>query len=699
MIKGNQTYYSAILLIIPIIFLNCVTSNGQVPVSRPFTYEDYAGEFIDELDPYLASLEEWQEMIDHWLEKPLCINNEEADLLAEYKIISLYQLNKLKEYRLKYGDLLTLHELEFIEDWDHLTCRKVSPLTTVENTLNKRTSGQFNYHAFRQSLVVKSSFSTSKGKGYKNLEEEDESTSKYYRGSPYRFAMRYDLGFKDKVLAGIRLEKDPGEPFLVGDSSASRMFRTPDMTAGYLQINNIGPVDCIIIGNYRVSFGYGLNISGGMSGMKSRNGMAGMDSRLRPQSSVSEYGFWRGAAISSDIGKLSIACFASRRNLDGTSLKTDTLTGNVISFSSIDQSGLHRSDNELIKRKSISETMLGSYIVFRNQWLKTGMIAMYNRFTALVSDDKSTYDKFGLQGQENLIGGFSATAWLPKIQFMTEVSVSRNKSSAILAGLQMTPVPGALISLVYRHFGVAYQNWNGSGFATASRNSAENGIQVNIRLELPARYLIEIKADQSRNRWTTFDLNAPSIRQEFSILADKAWTPSHSLNLSLRYIRAAIEDQMLSDRICHPLYRSQYKIRLEHRVEATAEISFKSRIECSTGDRLPVGWLILQDIGVAVERLRAKLWMRICFFDVMSFENSIYAYENDVQYDFTSFMHYGKGLRGVLMARQSLMKWLDIWLRYSTVYYSNKNIGTGWDETGSNRQHEFEIQIRMKWPD
>ena len=61
-------------------------------------------------------------------------------------------------------------------------------------------------------------------------------------------------------------------------------------------------------------------------------------------------------------------------------------------------------------------------------------------------------------------------------------------------------------------------------------------------------------------------------------------------------------------------------------------------------------------------------------------------------------MHYGKGVRGIIMTRFSPAKWMDLWLRLSTIYYTNKNIGSGWDEIESNRQNEIEIQVRIKVP-
>jgi hypothetical protein len=110
------------------------------------------------------------------------------------------------------------------------------------------------------------------------------------------------------------------------------------------------------------------------------------------------------------------------------------------------------------------------------------------------------------------------------------------------------------------------------------------------------------------------------------------------------------------------------------------------------------GWLIFQDIEFSPSRIDAKIWLRVCFFDVPGYESRIYAYENDVLYDFTSFMHYGKGIRGIVLFRWSPVIWLDLWLRLSTVYYTDRHIGSGWDEINGNRQNEIEIQARIKFP-
>jgi hypothetical protein len=287
---------------------------------------------------------------------------------------------------------------------------------------------------------------------------------------------------------------------------------------------------------------------------------------------------------------------------------------------------------------------------------------------------------------------------MKKLQWLAEASASRNKSMAMLTGIQLIPVPGALVSFIYRKFNVNYQNWYGSGFSSAGRNADETGIQFKLRLELPKKYLLEIMADDSRSQWVSYDLAAPSRQEEIKIMAEKAWPLDRSICLTFRYINSPVKNIEGSTWVCHTENLSQYRIRIEGRIEAMTGVRLKSRIECNLVQGMPAGWLIFQDIEITHERLKAKMWLRTCLFDARAYESRIYAYENDVLYDFSSTMHYGKGLRGVLMFKISPAGWIDLWLRLSTIYYTNKNIGTGWDEIEGNRQNEIEIQARLKWP-
>jgi hypothetical protein len=700
--KAHGTISPVIILIVILELSFSLPVESQDNGRQVTAYEDYAEEILSMDETYQSTLEEWQDIIDQWLENPLCINSREADWLLEYKIISLYQLNKLKEYRLIYGDLLSVYELTFIEGWDFQAVRKVIPLVTAGISNETRTFKKFNPRFLRQGLVIKAAFDTEKSKGYKKVPLQGEGTGDpVYTGPPMRMSLRYDLDYRNKLIFGLRMEKDPGEPLLIPSTSFSKKIKTPDMFSGYLLIKDLGPFNSIIAGNYRVGFGYGVNLSGGQSGFRGSNGMAGMANRIRPQTSVSESGFFRGTAINAGFGRFSLTGFVSVQKIDGTSLVIDSL-GNPLSFSSIDRSGLHRTTSELSNRKSVSEKIFGGFLVYANNWMKTGIILLCNDFNASVDNGTRPYKKFGFSGRSNMIGGFSATIWLPKVHIFNETSACRNKEIAMVSGLELLPAPGAQISIAHNYFAVGYQNMYGSGSVSSSRNSGENGIHVDFRAELPKKWLVELISDISRSLWASYNLNAPSVQKEVRLLTEKAWPQAKSMAFSIRYLQNCVTDPGSSTWISHPKSLSSYKFRLEGRFEAYPGFRFKTRVECGfTSEKVKAvdpGWMFFQDIEYSLSRIDLKCWFRACIFDVPDYESRIYAYENDVLYDFTSCMLYGKGIRGIIMITYSPAQWLDLWLRFSTVYYTSRQIGSGWDEIEGNRQNEIEIQLRVKIP-
>jgi len=689
-------------IIVPSLLIHLTVSlnvTAQEVNKDVLSFEDYVEEFLEDNEIYLSAVEEWHNAIDNWLENPLYINGEDADLLSEFKVISLLQLNRLKEYRYKYGDLLSVQELAFIDDWDFQTVRKVMPLVTAGQSKNEARHRKFSYKPVRQSLVFKSVMTTEHGKGYDAPPAgEAGQESPYYKGSPIRLALRYDLEYRDRISAGLRMEKDAGEPMLIADSSSLKKIKLPDHVSGFVLVNRLGPVRSLILGDYRVGFGYGVNLSGGQTGINGRNGASGMSGRIRPQTSVSEAGYFRGIAFTAGTDRLTVSGFGSWQKLDGTSVTIDSLTGRPVSFSSIDRSGLHRSASEISGRKNITEQAAGIFLIYKNNWMKTGIISCYHRFNADIDKNDRVYAMFDLHGRDNLVSGISATIWLPKLQILSEGSLSQNGGLAMLAGIQADPVPGALISVTWRKFGVNYQNWNGSGFISSGRNSGESGLRSKLRLELPRKWLVEIITDLSASDWATYDLPVPGKRKEFKLYVEKAWTRMNCLSFSYRFTESDVSGAGEGSWLCRPEQSAKNRFRVESRIEAIPGVKLRSRIECSMAPEYKPGWLFLQDFECNLNGLINKLWLRTCFFEIMDYDCTISAYENDVLYDFTSFMHYGKGIRGICMARASPSSWMDVWLRISTVYYRNKNVGSGWDETKGNRQNEVEIQARFRWP-
>jgi hypothetical protein len=690
------------LQIIPLVFQvlfipGTITAQEADIIPQDGVQRFFDGMVLEEEDDRVA--EELQNILDDWLENPLCMNSDQAGLLAEYGLISTYQYHKLREYRMVTGDLLSVYELKNIDGWNTDLARKVAPYLSTINTGDPGMHASPSNPRINHQLVLKTSFNPQLRKGYQE-QKDDSAVQRHYLGPAFRLGLRYDLSRGDRFEAGLRMEKDQGEPFLVNNRILNMEYQGIDHLSAFLKFNFRGLVRTVILGDYRVAFGYGLNYSGGRSPAGSIEGLAFPSHRARANTSMAESGYLRGACLVLQKGRIGFTGFASYNNLDGGSVKTDSL-GHPESFTSVDNSGLHRSASEISRRKAITEQLYGGHLVFTNNWLKAGLISHYQRFDVPARAVDEAYGKFRFKGRSNLVTGMLFAAWLRKIRLAGEFSVSRNKGFAMIVGAEVIPMDGIFINVTYRKYGLSYQNLHGAGHFGGSQNDNTSEIEATLGIEAPARWLVSLRLTAARNRWASFGLNAPGREWVSLVSAEKSWRDKGAIYLSFKHRRETVVPSEVFSMLDSPVNSDTYNGRLECRYEIYGRIDFKTRIETclySLKDKqITTGWLVLQDIGYAPARLPIHLWLRIGYFESGSYDTRIYAYENDVLYDFSSFMHDGKGLRNVFLVKYSPCRWLDCWARISSIHYKDRPvISSGWDEVQSDHLQEVELQVRLK---
>ena len=87
---------------------------------------------------------------------------------------------------------------------------------------------------------------------------------------------------------------------------------------------------------------------------------------------------------------------------------------------------------------------------------------------------------------------------------------------------------------------------------------------------------------------------------------------------------------------------------------------------------------------------------RLAIFDTQDFNTRIYAYENDVLYNFSIPAYYGKGMRFYINAHWDINRKMSIWLRYANFFYSDRNvISSGLEEIQGNNKSDFRVQMRF----
>jgi hypothetical protein len=85
--------------------------------------------------------------------------------------------------------------------------------------------------------------------------------------------------------------------------------------------------------------------------------------------------------------------------------------------------------------------------------------------------------------------------------------------------------------------------------------------------------------------------------------------------------------------------------------------------------------------------------IRFSAFDA-TYNARIYAYENDLLYNFSIPAYSGKGSRSYILIKYRIAKLLDLRFRYSQfLYYDREIIGSGLDEINGNLKSEFKLQF------
>ncbi|MNT62510.1 hypothetical protein D3C72_2002360 [compost metagenome] len=89
--------------------------------------------------------------------------------------------------------------------------------------------------------------------------------------------------------------------------------------------------------------------------------------------------------------------------------------------------------------------------------------------------------------------------------------------------------------------------------------------------------------------------------------------------------------------------------------------------------------------------------IRVAYFDAASYDNRIYAYEQDVLYASGFGMYNTRGWRMYLNLQYRLSRHVQVWAKYAIYYYPERgSIGTGLDQIEGNKKSEVKVQLRWQ---
>ncbi|MFC2097757.1 ComEA family DNA-binding protein [Bacteroidota bacterium] len=630
------------------------------------------------------------------LNNPVNINSSTREELERLIFFSEKQITEIIEYRSKYGVLLSAGELQIISGLTKESIIKIMPFILFADKDNKTPKlEKEKYKKSKNTIIIRSS---------RVLEKKSGFFSKKLCGDTWKHYFKYRYDGSNFLNFGITAEKDPGEQFF----RESQKYGY-DYYSAFIEINPDRLIKKIVIGDFVCQFGQGSVIWNGFSGGKNSSRLIDINKRaggIKPYSSSTEYGFFRGAGIMLKKNNINLNTFISYRKIDAKiEIVSDTFGISDRTIKTIYTTGFHRTESEMEHKNSSGELVYGCNINYRKDIYSVGVSFAGQKYDDKLLKEVKPYNiMYRNYWKTNYFGGLDYMLISRKLTLYGEFSVSRGGGSTFLNGLIYYPFSGISFSMLYRTFAPHYHSAFAKPFSEGNKSSNEKGFYFGIELQASKKLKISGYVDNFSFPWLKFLVDAPSSGSEYFISLENNF--NENINFVCQF-RSEKKEKNITDNqpglkkteIAEKRYfRNQLEIKVPFN---KFDIILRNRLEFSTYKTIDIslqkGWLFYQDILFRPQELPIGISFRYCIFNIENYNNRIYTYEQDVQYSFSIPAFFDRGYRYYLCLKYKLSKRINFQIKYGITKYPEKeSIGTGIDEIAGNRKSEINMLLRIK---
>ena len=643
------------------------------------------------------------EDLQYYQKHPINLNNAKAEDLQALTILTEAQILSLLRHIENTGKLVAIYELQAVENFTLEDINKIKPFVYVSNNLespNLTLSNMLNNGSAY--LVSRISFTGEDQKGFADVSDSllALNPNAKYLGSKYGSFSRFRYTYGNNVSIGITADKDPGEQFLKGAQKNGY-----DFYSAHLFLRNYKFIKALAIGDYQAQFGQGLTFWMGLGYGKTADPMLVKRSArgITPSNSINENLFLRGIATTIQVKKLHFTAFYSENKVDATINSIDTLENTVESIASLQLSGLHRTPREVAGKNFLTQYTRGGNVSFKSRAFSLGVTAVQTIFGINLERNLVIYNQYDFTGKSLINIGTDYNWVWRNLNFYGEVSRSNNGGIAQVHGAIITLDPRLFVSILYRNYGLTYQNLNGNGVGENTRNNNERGILSGFVFK-PYKFLsFAGYYDRFVFPYLKYQVNSPTYGNDY--LAQVNYTPSKKTEMYARIRKRlkARNNSLSEEAIQETLSTFQTNYRFNIIYKLNSSIRLRSRIDVTEyklgSNSTTRGFMIYQDVNYNPNMGKFSFNFRYGIFNADDFYSRIYAYENDVPYSFYIPAFSNKGTRTYLTLNYSFTRNFEMWFRVAQTWYTNVPIiseGT-LNEINANHRTDFKIQARYKF--
>jgi hypothetical protein len=632
---------------------------------------------------------EMEQLVEHYTrlaENPLNINSADVEKLSQLLVLTDFQIASIIDYRKEYGAMMSVYELLLVPGFDEETVSKISPFVTaaaVERQSYKPSFGDM-FTKGNSTLLMRTTRTLETREGYRR-----NTDVQYYTGSPFSLTARYRYRYSNKLQINLTADKDAGEPFFKGANQQGF-----DSYSFNLMLSDRKYLNKLIVGDFRANFGQGLALWNNFAFGKSANvhSIKRRTNEFSAYSSPAEITFMRGIASEFRYGSWEISPFVSYRRIDAT-MEDD-------GYTSLSENGMHRTPNEIKRKRQLPETVTGINIGYVKTFWRVGATALYGRYGAKDYREIKPYNQFELHRPSNANLAVDYRVTIKNISLFGEGALSSNGGKAILIGITADINPRVQFSSLYRNYQIKYQAIYSNAFGENSHTANERGLYLGISVVPHKSWKVSAFFDSYSFPWLRYGINSPSSGWDYLVQAN--YTPNRKFDVHIKIQQDKSMKNLSGETVTSVQNIERTRLLLQARYDLSPELSFNSRIafsffnpEMQSNEK---GFLMAQDIKYKLQNIPLSFALRYAMFDTDSWNTRLYVYESDILYAFSIPAYSGNGCRYYLNIGYKLLEQIKLWLRISqTFYFDRTEISSGLSAIEGNKQTDVKFQIQFRF--
>lgn len=575
-----------------------------------------------------------ESLLEHYerlAERRPCINLLSRRQLEATRLLTLFQVESLLEYRQRYGDILSAAELSLVDGFDREQAGYLARFFSFTSARAPAEQDSLQQWSNKVTVRVRRSFSD----------------------TAFAVSARYEGSYRQGLSWGLTADQDAGEPlqrgFIPDFVSAYASWRRPEDGTRRMHLQQC------IAGDFTARFGQGLVMwkASPLQMLSQPASIARHPSPIRPHTSLSEADYLRGAAAVVGWGDWSLACFASYRAVDAR------IVGDS-AYTAIYTDGYHRTSTELERRGSMHEAVTGMYLQCEFGRWRVGLSATaygYDKLNGVrLRDDNRNRQYDGMWGN----AGIDVYGSWHQFRFFAEMAVDARASPAALAGAIWSPFYGCDISILGRYYSPGYTATHAGAYSDLSYCANQTGLNLLARWSPKRDMIFSASAAYTYHPGPRYGISEPSDAASFAVAADKTFGKFRAEmqvrgKFTARYPEGGREVES-----------GPFRGRLH--------LEWKPSPQWKAGMRLtgnPGGYAAFAECTWNSPRGRWEVSGRVTAYNTRDWASRVYVYERDTPQSFGVVCLHGKGAGAYLLLKYAPARWLTMYARISesSVHY------------------------------